>query len=96
MWSVRDLVEDIITVSEEEIITAMQLVWERMKIVIEASSAVALAAALSQKFVKQSGGVKRVGIVFSGGNVSFDKVPFLKPKAPAAAAATIEVIPSKL
>jgi threonine dehydratase len=51
----------------------MQLVWERMKIVIEPSSAVALAALIKSK-EKYKG--KKVGVILSGGNVQLDKLPF--------------------
>ncbi|QDH78328.1 pyridoxal-phosphate dependent enzyme [Echinicola soli] len=66
-------VEDILTVSDEEIIAAMRLVFERMKIVIEPSSAVPLAAVLANKALFKN---KRVGVVFSGGNVDVSKLPF--------------------
>lgn len=61
-------VESIVRVTEPEIVEAMHLVWERMKLVIEPSSAVALAAVLKDKprFEKQ-----KVGVILSGGNVDF-------------------------
>jgi threonine dehydratase len=62
-----------VTVSEESIITAMRLVWERMKILIETSSAVPVAALLSGKINVKS---KRVGIILSGGNVDLDHLPW--------------------
>lgn len=70
---IRDHVHEIITVSEEEIISAMRLIWERMKILAEPSSAVALAA-----FLKSSAEFKDkpVGIIISGGNVNLDSLPF--------------------
>lgn len=58
--------DDVIRVSEEEIVQAMHLVWERMKIVIEPSSAVPLAAVLQQKSKFEG---KRVGMILTGGNV---------------------------
>ena len=64
-----------ITVTEEEIVDAMRLVWERMKITIEPSSAVAVAVALSKDF-REVAGVKSVGIILSGGNVDLGKLPF--------------------
>jgi len=67
---IMKLVKDVYTVSDEEIITAMKLVYERMKIVIEPSAAVPLAAVLKQKEIFQG---KRVGIIFSGGNVDLAK-----------------------
>ena len=68
-------VHDIVTVSEEEIIIAMRIVWERMKIIIEPSSAVPVAAVLSKKIKVQD---KRIGIILSGGNVELDKLPFTR------------------
>jgi len=70
---IRELVNEIVTVTEEEIISAMRLIWQRMKILIEPSSAVAFAAFLkrSTDFNK-----KRVGIILSGGNVNIDNLPF--------------------
>jgi threonine dehydratase len=65
----------IITVSEESIIRAMLLTWERMKIIIEPSSAVPLAALMENPDDFKG---KTIGIIISGGNVSFDKLPWLK------------------
>ena len=70
---IRKHVKEIITVSEEEIISAMRLVWERMKIIIEPSSAVPMAAAIKNRSQFKS---KRVGIIISGGNVDLNKLPF--------------------
>lgn len=72
---IMNYVDQIITVSEESIIFAMRLVWERMKMIVEPSSAVPLAAVLQNKkmFVN-----KRLGIIISGGNVDLDKLPWLK------------------
>jgi threonine dehydratase len=67
-------VEQIVTVSEEEIISAMRHVWERMKIIIEPSSAVAVAATLGDELSVTG---KRVGIIISGGNVDLDRLPWL-------------------
>lgn len=66
-------VKDIIRVEEHEIISAMGLIWERMKIVVEPSSAVALAAVLRDKDKFEE---KKVGIILSGGNVDLGKLPF--------------------
>jgi threonine dehydratase/serine racemase len=65
----RDQVESVITVSEQEIVEALRLSWERAKFVIEPSAAVAVAAVLTKAFRSLSG-LKRVGVVLSGGNVS--------------------------
>ncbi len=64
-------VKKIITVSDAEIIAAMRLIWERLKIVIEPSAAVPFAALLKEK--KHFAG-KRVGIILSGGNVDLEKM----------------------
>ncbi len=70
---IQKYVDSIIRVTEDEIINAMRLIWERMKIVVEPSSAVALAAVLSDK--DQFAG-KKVGIIVSGGNVDLKKLLF--------------------
>ena len=70
---IRRLVREIITVSEQGIREAMRLMWERMKIVVEPSSAVPLAAVLKEKARFSS---KRVGIIVSGGNVDLDSLPW--------------------
>jgi threonine dehydratase/serine racemase len=73
-WPViRDRVERVFTVTDDEIRAAMRLVWERMKLVVEPSGAVGAAVALSAAF-KALPGANTVGIVFSGGNVSLDKL----------------------
>lgn len=66
-------VDQIVTVSEEKIVEAMRMVWERMKIIIEPSSAVPLAAILQNKINVKG---KKVGIILSGGNVDLGKLPF--------------------
>jgi threonine dehydratase len=63
-------IKDVITVSDDEIIAAMRLVWERMKLVVEPSGVVPLAAALKAKD-KFAG--KRIGVIFSGGNVDLER-----------------------
>nr|WP_232455004.1 pyridoxal-phosphate dependent enzyme [Gilvibacter sp. SZ-19] len=70
---IQQLVEDIIRVEEDEIVTAMRLIWERMKIIIEPSCAVPFAAVLKQPELFAG---KRVGIVLSGGNVDLNELPF--------------------
>jgi threonine dehydratase len=70
---IRRYVEQIVTVGEEEIVTAMRHIWERMKIIVEPSSAVPLAALLAGR-VNLSG--RRVGIIFSGGNLDLDRLPW--------------------
>jgi threonine dehydratase len=67
-------VQQIVTVSEEAIVSAMRYVWERMKIVIEPSAAVPIGALLEKK-IDLTG--KRIGVILSGGNVSLDQLPWL-------------------
>lgn len=70
---ILDKVDDIVTVSEESIVAAMRMIWERMKIIIEPSSAVPLAAILEGKVDIKN---KRTGIILSGGNLDLGKLPF--------------------
>ncbi|TKZ19324.1 pyridoxal-phosphate dependent enzyme [Shimia litoralis] len=67
-------VQDILTVSEQEIIDAMRLIWARMKLVVEPSSAVTLAAILKHKDIFAG---KRVGVILTGGNVDLDRLPWM-------------------
>ena len=71
---VRRHVDDIVRVSEEAIVRAMRLVWERVKIVVEPSAAVPLAALVDRGLEGLPG--QRVGIVLSGGNVDLDRLPW--------------------
>ncbi|MBU0492573.1 MAG: pyridoxal-phosphate dependent enzyme [Chloroflexi bacterium] len=76
-WPIlRDHVERIITVREDEIVQAMRLMWERAKLLIEPSAAVAVAAMLSDEG-RAIAGLDRVGVVLSGGNVDLDRLPWL-------------------
>jgi threonine dehydratase len=70
---VMDKVDEIVTVSEETIVLAMRMIWERMKIIIEPSSAVPLAAILEGKIVVRG---MKTGIILSGGNLDLGKLPF--------------------
>lgn len=70
---IQKYVQRIIRVEEEEIVQAMRLVWERLKIVIEPSSAVPFAALLKEK-EKFAG--QQVGIIVSGGNIDVTNLPF--------------------
>jgi threonine dehydratase/serine racemase len=75
-WPVlRDRVEDVIVVSDEEIVAAMRLCWERAKLLIEPSAAVAVAAVLSDAF-RARAGLVRVGVILSGGNVDLERLPW--------------------
>lgn len=73
---VSNHVADILTVGEEEIVSAMLLVWKRMKIVIEPSSAVPVAAVLGNPDVFRG---RRVGVILTGGNVDLERLPWAKP-----------------
>jgi len=67
-------VSDVVTVKEQTIVEAMMLVWERMKIIIEPSSAVTLACLLEKKISLKNN--QKVGIIISGGNVDLDLLSF--------------------
>ncbi len=71
---VHNNVSDIFTASEQEIIDAMKLIWKRMKIVMEPSSAVPLATILKNK---EAFAGKRVGVIITGGNVDLDALPWM-------------------
>lgn len=73
---VRDLVEEVLVVPELAIVPAMKLVFERMKLVIEPSAAVGLAAVLSSRF-RGLDDLSRVGVVLCGGNVDLDALPWI-------------------
>ncbi len=71
--AIREHVDEVALVSEKEIVEAMRHVWERMKIIVEPSAAVAAAVAIFRK-VDWRG--KNVGVILSGGNVDLEKLPF--------------------
>lgn len=68
-------VDDILTATEQSIIHAMKLIWERMKIIVEPSAAVPLGMILENLDFFRN---KNIGIILSGGNVDFDKLPFVQ------------------
>jgi threonine dehydratase len=79
----RRHVDRVLLVSEEEIISTARLVWERMKIIIEPSSAVAIAPLLKPGVVaslnlpqRPDGGAPKLGVIFSGGNVDLSSLPW--------------------
>ena len=74
---IMEHVEDIITATEESIINTMFMVWERMKILIEPSAAVPLAALMENPDRFRN---KRTGIIFSGGNTDLRKIPWMEKK----------------
>ncbi|MCA9270599.1 MAG: pyridoxal-phosphate dependent enzyme [Planctomycetales bacterium] len=76
-WPIlRDHVERVFTVSDDEIISAMRLTWERAKLLIEPSSATAVAVALCEAFHRDVDAA-RVGVVLTGGNVDLDRLPWI-------------------
>lgn len=70
---IKKHVHDVITVSDEETISAMRTVWERMKIIIEPSSAVAVALLFKRPEIFKG---KKVGVIITGGNVDLGNLPF--------------------
>ncbi|CAG5073057.1 L-threo-3-hydroxyaspartate ammonia-lyase [Dyadobacter sp. CECT 9623] len=70
---IKDHVTDVLLVSDEEIIAAMRYLWERMKIVVEPSGAVSLAAIIRNKEAFTG---KKIGVILTGGNVDLGKLPF--------------------
>jgi threonine dehydratase len=72
---IQRYVDDVVTVSEDAIVSAMRTIWETMKILIEPSAAVPYAAILEKKIDIVG---KRVGIILTGGNVDLDALPWLR------------------
>ena len=70
---IKEMVDGIITLSEKQIIDAMYYIWERMKIIVELSSAIVLAAVLKNKNIFSG---KKIGLIFSGGNVNLKDIPW--------------------
>jgi threonine dehydratase len=70
---IQELVDEIVLVEDSSIVSAMRLVWERMNIVIEPSSAVPLAALLERKIPADG---QKIGVIVSGGNVDLSHLPF--------------------
>ena len=74
-WPIlRDHLESIVTVDDASVVTAMRLLWERAKTVVEPSGATPLAAVMSNGFPLPAG--SRVGLILSGGNVDLDRLPW--------------------
>lgn len=74
---VRDCVDDVILVSEVDILNATKLIWERLKVTIEPSAGVGVAVALGNEFREKysvENGFQNVGIILCGGNVDILKV----------------------
>jgi len=82
---IQRYVDDIVTVSEEAIISAMRTIWETMKIIVEPSAAVPYAAIVENQPSPSSGSAskidirgRRVGIILTGGNVDLDALPWMR------------------
>ncbi len=72
---VRDYVEDVVVVDEDQIVHAMRLLWERAKLLVEPSASVALAAVLDDRF-RQIKRFNKIGVILSGGNVDLNHLPW--------------------
>ncbi len=70
---IRNHIYKIITVSDDAVISAMRLIWERMKIIVEPSSAITLGILLENKIDLKG---SKIGIILSGGNVDLEKLPW--------------------
>ncbi len=70
---IKAKLSDVLTVSEESIVDSMKIIWQRLKIIVEPSSAVALAAVLAHTELFRN---KRVGIIITGSNVDLDFLPW--------------------
>jgi threonine dehydratase len=68
-------VKDVLTATEDQIVDAMKLIWKRMKIVMEPSSAVPLACILANRDRFRG---RRIGVIVTGGNVDLDSLPWMK------------------
>jgi threonine dehydratase len=71
---IRRYVDDIVTVSEDDIITSMRQIWEVMKIIVEPSGAVAYAAVFAARISTRD---RKIGIILSGGNLDLDSYPWI-------------------
>ena len=72
---IKEMVDGILTISEEDIIKSMRIILDRMKIIVEPSCSIALAAILKNKKIFKD---KKVGIILSGGNIDLDQLPWIE------------------
>ena len=70
---IQDLVDEIITIEENEVIDSLRMIWERLKIIVEPSCSIALALVLKKKHLFKG---QNVGLIMSGGNVDLNKLPW--------------------
>jgi threonine dehydratase len=73
---VQSLVDDVFTVSDEEMVHATRLVFERMKLVNELSAGAAVAAAMSEKMRLEYPDVRKLGVILCGGNIDVNQLPW--------------------
>ncbi|XP_012811884.1 serine racemase isoform X1 [Xenopus tropicalis] len=74
---IRDLVDDVLVISEEEIKAATRLVWERLKLLIEPTAGLGLAAVLTTHFQEVAGNIQNIGVVLCGGNIDLASAEWL-------------------
>ena len=70
---IQNLVDDIIPIAEEDIINALRMIWERLKIIVEPSCSIALALIINNKQLFEG---RNVGLIMSGGNLDLDSLPW--------------------
>ena len=70
---IQNLVDDIIPIAEEDIINALRMIWERLKIIVEPSCSIALALIINNKQLFEG---RNVGLIMSGGNLDLDNLPW--------------------
>ena len=70
---IQNLVDDIIPIEEEDIINALRMIWERLKIIVEPSCSIALALIIKNKQLFKG---RNVGLIMSGGNLDLDNLPW--------------------
>ena len=70
---IQNLVDDIIPIAEEDIVNALRMIWERLKIIVEPSCSIALALIINNKQLFEG---RNVGLIMSGGNLDLDNLPW--------------------
>lgn len=70
---IQSLVDEIIPISEKDIVDSLQMIWERMKIIVEPSCSISLALILKNKSIFKD---KNVGLIMSGGNIDLNNLPW--------------------
>ena len=70
---IQELVDEIITIDEQEVVESLRMVWERLKIIVEPSCSITLALVLKRKALFEG---QNVGLILSGGNVDLNELPW--------------------